>query len=81
MSAISRDRRCALTASAAARIAEAAAQCMWVYYRDHKSQLVSHVREYRAAILAGLITGVPVQTAFAPYFKPADTAKPLRRAA
>ena len=68
-------------AAAAPRIEEAAAQSMWVYYRDHKAQLVSHVREYRETILVDLIAGVPVETAFAPHVKPAECAKSLRRAA
>ena len=67
--------------AAAARIEEAAARRMWDYYRDHKSQLVSHIREYRETILADLIAGVPVETAFAPYGRPAEPARPLRRAA
>lgn len=85
MPAITRVSRPAVTAAAAARIKDDAAQRMWVYYRNHKSQLVSHIREYRDSILAELIAGVPVEAAFAPYARPADAAnsaaKPLRRAA
>jgi hypothetical protein len=60
---------------------DAAAQAMWVYYRDHKAQLITDIREHRASILAGLMAGVAVQDAFAPYVKPAELARALRRAA
>lgn len=79
MSTITRTPRSC--AAAAARIEEAASQSMWVYYRDHKAQLISHVRECRETILADLIAGVPVETAFAPHVKPSEYAKSLRRAA
>lgn len=81
MSAITGVPRSAVTAAAVARIYDAAAQCMWMYYREHRSQLVIHVREYREVILSDLIAGVPVETAFAPYRRPVEPAKPLRRAA
>lgn len=58
-----------------------ATQIMWVYYRDNKSQLVAHIKEYRAHILEQLMAGVAVDQVFAPFFKPVETAKPLRRAA
>jgi hypothetical protein len=60
---------------------EAAAQAMWLYYRDHKLQLITDIREYRAGILAQLSAGVAVEDVFAPYFKPAEPAKRMRRAA
>lgn len=82
MPTTTRKPRRAHSATAAARVEDAAAQCMWVYYRDHKAQLVSHIRECRDAILADLIAGgVPVETAFAPYLLPVRSAKPLLRAA
>lgn len=73
---IARTSRRSISAAAAARIEGAAGQCMWVYYRDHKPQLVSHIRKHRASILADLVAGVPVETAFAPYFKLTAPAAP-----
>ena len=58
-----------------------AAQAMWLYYRDNKARLVSHVREYRDAILSQLMAGAPVEGVFAPYLRPIEQVKPLRRAA
>lgn len=58
-----------------------AAQVMWVHYRDNKAQLIRDVKEYRASILARLMEGIAVEQVFAPYVKPAEPAKPLRRAA
>jgi hypothetical protein len=58
-----------------------AAEIMWVYYRDHKSQLISDIKEYRAGILATLMDGMPAAQVFAPFAKPAEPAKPMRRAA
>lgn len=60
---------------------DAAAQAMWLYYRDHKPQLVDDIRDYRTALLAQLMAGVAVEEVFAPYFRPAEPARPLRRAA
>ena len=68
-------------AAAAPRIEEAAAQSMWVYYRDHKTQLISDIKLYRAGILSELMEGLAVEHVFAPFAKPAAPAKPLRRAA
>ena len=58
-----------------------AAEIMWVYYRDHKSQLISDIKEYRAGILAQLIDATPAAQVFAPFAKPAEPARPARRAA
>ncbi len=61
-----------------------AAQVMWLYYRDHKAQLVSNMGQYRAPILAELMQGVPAERVFAPYIKPPELlklVKPLRRVA
>lgn len=58
-----------------------AAEMMWLYYRDNKTQLVSYIKDYRAQILGALMAGTPVETVFAPYFKPVDQVKQLRRAA
>lgn len=60
---------------------DAAAQAMWLFYRDHKPQLITDIKEYRAGILAQLVAGVPVEKVFAPYFRPAEPAKSMRRAA
>lgn len=59
----------------------AAAEAMWVYYRDHKPLLITDIRDYRAGILTQLMAGLAVEDVFAPYFKPAEPAKALRRAA
>ena len=58
-----------------------AAQTMWLYYRDNKARLVSHIREYRDAILCQLMAGVPVEAVFAPYLRPIEQVKPFRCAA
>lgn len=58
-----------------------AAEIMWVYYRDHKSQLISDIKEYRAGILTQLMDGKPATQVFAPFAKPAEPAKSVRRAA
>ena len=60
---------------------EAAAQAMWLYYRDHKSQLVADIARHRAAILSQLMWGLAVEEVFAPYVKPAERAGEVRRAA
>jgi hypothetical protein len=60
---------------------DAAMQAMWLYYRDHKPQLISDIRDYRAGILAKLMEGAAVEDAFASYFRTAEPAKTLRRAA
>ena len=57
------------------------AEMMWLYYRDNKAQLVSYLKEYRAQILGALMAGTPVDTVFAPYFKPVDQVKQVRRSA
>jgi hypothetical protein len=36
-----------------------AAEIMWVYYRDRKTQLISDIKDYRASILAALMQGAP----------------------
>jgi hypothetical protein len=71
----------ASTAPLAPLTEDAAAQAMWLFYRDHKLQLVTDIRDYRAGILAQLMAGVAVEDVFAPYFKPAEPASTLRRAA
>ena len=57
-----------------------AAEAMWVYYRD-KAQLVSHIKEYRAQILAELMAGETVEAVFAQYFSPIEQVRNVRRAA
>ena len=54
---------------------------MWLYYRDHKLQLIADIREYRSGILAQLTAGVAIEDVFAPYIRPAEPAKLIRRAA
>ena len=58
-----------------------AAEIMWVYYRDHKSQLISDIKEYRPGILDQLMDGMPAAQVFAPFAKSAEPAKSVRRAA
>ena len=58
-----------------------AAQSMWVYYRDHKPQLVAHIRAYRAAILSELMARLPVERVFAPFAIPVLAVRPTKRAA
>jgi len=58
-----------------------AAQAMWVYYRDNKAQLISDIKDYRAHILKNLMAGIAVEQVFAPFVKPLEPAKPVRRRA
>jgi hypothetical protein len=58
-----------------------AAEIMWIYYRDHKAQLINDIKLYRSGILTKLMEGLAVEHVFAPFVKPAAPAKPLRRAA
>ena len=51
-----------------------AAQAMWMYYRDNKPSLSNNIRNHREVILQGLLAGVPVELAFAPYAKPSGLA-------
>lgn len=60
---------------------EAAPQSMRHYYRDLKLQLIANITDYRAGILSQLMAVLPVDDVFAPYFKPAEPARALRRAA
>lgn len=60
---------------------EAAAQAMWQFYRAHKAQLLTDIRDYRADILSQLMAGLPADDVFAPYYKPSETTRTLRRAA
>ena len=56
-----------------------AAEAMWVYYRDHKAQLIPDIRDYRASILAELMQGIPADQVFAPFARPPEPATPVRR--
>lgn len=58
-----------------------AAQLMWAYYKEHKAQLITDIKEYRAAILAGLMQGTPVDRVFAPYVKPPEPTRSVKHAA
>lgn len=58
-----------------------AAEELWVFYRDNKAQLHSSVRDYKDALLAQLITGMPVAQVFAPFILPPEpVVKPIRKA-
>lgn len=58
-----------------------AAERMWVYYRDNKGKLISDIKEYRESILLQLMAGHAAEQVFAPFIKPLEPAKPVRRAA
>ena len=60
---------------------EAAAQAMWQCYRVHKQGLITDIRDHRGAILALLMAGAKPEEAFAPYARPAEPNRHLRRAA
>jgi hypothetical protein len=59
----------------------AAAERMWIYYRDNKAKLISDIKEYRESIVLQLMAGHAVEQVFAPFIKPLQAAKPERRAA
>ena len=46
------------------------AWAIWTYYRDNKHLLVSEIRDYRDAIVADILAGTPITTAFAHYLRP-----------
>ena len=52
-----------------------AAQLMWIYYRDHKTELIEEVRECRTEILAEVMAGKAVEMVFAGFFKPPPQTK------
>ena len=58
-----------------------AAQAMWNYYKNHKAQLIAHIKEYRATILSQLMTGLSAEQVFAPFSRPAVTVRASKRAA
>ncbi|MBN8494480.1 MAG: hypothetical protein J0M00_23935 [Burkholderiales bacterium] len=58
-----------------------AAQLMWDFYKPRKAQLIADIKEYRAAILSGLMQGLPVDQVFAPYVKPPEPTRPAKRTA
>ena len=45
---------------------------MWTFYKKKKYDLIADVSEHRDLILAKLMAGNDVDTAFAPYFLPAE---------
>jgi hypothetical protein len=46
-----------------------AARIMWDFYRDNKSQLAPHVRNYRELIIAQLIQGQSAKQAFSQFIQ------------
>jgi hypothetical protein len=42
---------------------------MWLFYKAHRSKLITDIGLYRAQILAALHAGVDVEEAFAPYLR------------
>jgi hypothetical protein len=42
---------------------------MWLYYKEHRDDLIVDVRLYREQILAALRVGMSVEEAFAPYVR------------
>lgn len=60
-----------------------AAQDMWLYYRAHRAEIHSDVRQYRDVILTQLMQGVAVEKVFAPfslYAVPEEPAEPAKSA-
>jgi hypothetical protein len=53
----------------------AAAEAMWLYYRDNKSQLISEVKGNRDYILAQIVAGVSVAHAFAQFTRAPESVK------
>ncbi len=56
-----------------------AADAMWVYYRQHKGELITDIREYRDFILAELGKGVSAEKVFAQFARAPESATPARR--
>ena len=42
---------------------------MWLYYRDHKTELVEGVKECREIILGQIMEGIAVEQVFAPFLR------------
>ena len=61
------------------RLEDEAVEAMWVYYRDHRAELIEEIKEFRKEILAGLVAGQPPAEVFAPYVIQAELPKKKRR--
>lgn len=49
-----------------------ASEIMWIFYRDHKSALISNTSEYRDFIMAELVKGYPAGEVFARFMQSSD---------
>ena len=56
-----------------------AAEAMWSYYKEHKAELMTDIREYRDFILAELGKGVSVEKVFAQFARSPEPAAPKGR--
>ena len=56
-----------------------AAEAMWAYYKDHKAELTTDIREYRDFILAELGKGVLAEKVFAQFARAPEPAARVRR--
>ncbi len=56
-----------------------ATEAMWAYYKGHKAELTTDIREYRDFILAELGKGVSVEKVFARFARAPEPAVRVRR--
>ena len=56
-----------------------AAEAMWVYYKQHKAELMTDIKEYRDYILAELVKGVSAEKVFLQFVRAPEPAMPARR--
>lgn len=56
-----------------------AAELMWAYYKQHKEELMTDIKEYRDYILAELAKGVSPEKVFAQFARAPEPAAPVRR--
>ena len=54
-------------------------EAMWAYYKAHKAELMTDIREYRDFILAELGKGVSVEKVFARFARAPEPAVRVRR--
>ncbi len=57
------------------------AKIMWEYCRAHKRPLIADIRVYQTDVLAQPMAGGAVEGGLAPFFKPAEPASRMCRAA
>ena len=56
-----------------------AAEAMWIYYRDHKAELSSDVKNFRDVILSELMLGASAEQVFARFVNEVGPPAPVRR--